>query len=255
MAHPHNPFGAFAFKSASNTRLTAVPALHDPPADATQPSRRRRRPAQSLPASPAKQQQHQLAPERLPDTTAPKRTTRASIRSSSPSRAPLSSPVAPKKQRKAYASLTGPPKGLGPKLGTAPLRLILVRAVTAAIIRYSLSVLHTSQCSRVSLLAEPPGYSSPLRLAVSRCTNYPELTPNKHPSLQHHKSVSRTAFKTNFRISAPVCCTGIRDGQVGHNPSEHAFHIGHFYSNPSNRMWPILISTGIAPPGTTGGPS
>lgn len=40
--------------------------------------------------------------------------------------------------------------------------------------------------------------------------------------------------------------------QIGHNPSEHAFHTGHFYSNPSNRMWPILISTGIAPPGTTG---
>ena len=40
--------------------------------------------------------------------------------------------------------------------------------------------------------------------------------------------------------------------QVGHNPSEHAFHTGHFYSNPSNRMWSILISTGIAPPGSTG---
>lgn len=39
---------------------------------------------------------------------------------------------------------------------------------------------------------------------------------------------------------------------VGHNPSEHAWRSGHYYSNPSNRMWPILIKTGIAPPGTSG---
>ncbi|KXZ56817.1 hypothetical protein GPECTOR_1g736 [Gonium pectorale] len=39
---------------------------------------------------------------------------------------------------------------------------------------------------------------------------------------------------------------------VGHNPSEHAWQSGHYYSNPSNLMWRILISTGIAPPGTRG---
>eukprot|EP00775_Hariotina_reticulata_P010204 gene10204-10365_t len=38
---------------------------------------------------------------------------------------------------------------------------------------------------------------------------------------------------------------------VGHNPSEYAWHTGHVYANPSNRFWPIMISTGIAPPGTT----
>lgn len=36
---------------------------------------------------------------------------------------------------------------------------------------------------------------------------------------------------------------------VGHNPSEHAWSSGHYYSNPSNRMWSILIVTGIAPEG------
>eukprot|EP00210_Caulerpa_lentillifera_P006782 g6481.t1 len=35
---------------------------------------------------------------------------------------------------------------------------------------------------------------------------------------------------------------------VGHNPSGHAWSTGHYYSNPGNWMWRILISTGIAPP-------
>ncbi|KAG2499959.1 hypothetical protein HYH03_002244 [Edaphochlamys debaryana] len=39
---------------------------------------------------------------------------------------------------------------------------------------------------------------------------------------------------------------------VGHNPSAHAWASGHYYSNPSNHMWRILIATGIAPPGTRG---
>eukprot|EP00803_Ostreobium_quekettii_P001391 evm.model.scf_794.2 EVM.evm.TU.scf_794.2 scf_794:37497-41914(+) len=39
---------------------------------------------------------------------------------------------------------------------------------------------------------------------------------------------------------------------VGHNPSAHAWASGHYYSNPGNRMWPILCSTGIAPPTVTG---
>eukprot|EP00873_Tetraselmis_striata_P018951 jgi/Tetstr1/439215/TSEL_027658.t1 len=36
---------------------------------------------------------------------------------------------------------------------------------------------------------------------------------------------------------------------VGHNPSEHAWRTGHYYSNPNNRMWPLLIASGIAPDG------
>ena len=35
---------------------------------------------------------------------------------------------------------------------------------------------------------------------------------------------------------------------VGHNPSEHAWKSGHYYSNPSNRMWKILKETGIQDP-------
>lgn len=34
---------------------------------------------------------------------------------------------------------------------------------------------------------------------------------------------------------------------VGHNPSEHAWKSGHYYSNPSNRFWKIVRETGIAP--------
>ncbi|GAB4814442.1 hypothetical protein N2152v2_001488 [Parachlorella kessleri] len=35
---------------------------------------------------------------------------------------------------------------------------------------------------------------------------------------------------------------------VGHNPSDHAWSSGHYYSNPTNWMWRILKETGIAPP-------
>ena len=34
---------------------------------------------------------------------------------------------------------------------------------------------------------------------------------------------------------------------VGHNPSEHAWLSGHFYSNPSNRMWKLLAESGLIP--------
>jgi len=42
---------------------------------------------------------------------------------------------------------------------------------------------------------------------------------------------------------------------VGHNPSEHAWRTGHYYSNPNNRMWPLLIASGIAPDGVRYGAS
>ncbi|KAG2442614.1 hypothetical protein HXX76_002699 [Chlamydomonas incerta] len=41
---------------------------------------------------------------------------------------------------------------------------------------------------------------------------------------------------------------------VGHNPSEHAWRSGHYYSNPSNHLWPLLRRTGIAPPDRIRGP-
>lgn len=35
---------------------------------------------------------------------------------------------------------------------------------------------------------------------------------------------------------------------VGHNPSEKAWELGHYYANPSNRMWKLLSAAGIVPP-------
>ncbi|CAM9560693.1 unnamed protein product [Hapterophycus canaliculatus] len=34
---------------------------------------------------------------------------------------------------------------------------------------------------------------------------------------------------------------------VGHNPSEKAWELGHYYGNPSNRMWKLLSTAGIIP--------
>ncbi|CAM9614164.1 unnamed protein product [Discosporangium mesarthrocarpum] len=36
---------------------------------------------------------------------------------------------------------------------------------------------------------------------------------------------------------------------VGHNPSERAWEEGHYYANPSNRMWKLLSAAGIIPEG------
>lgn len=38
---------------------------------------------------------------------------------------------------------------------------------------------------------------------------------------------------------------------VGHNPSEKAWELGHYYGNPTNKMWKLLSTTGIVPPGFT----
>jgi mismatch-specific thymine-DNA glycosylase len=32
---------------------------------------------------------------------------------------------------------------------------------------------------------------------------------------------------------------------VGHNPSQHSWDSGHYYSQPSNRFWKLLIESGI----------
>lgn len=41
-------------------------------------------------------------------------------------------------------------------------------------------------------------------------------------------------------------CVARRLLLIGHNPSDHAWHSGHFYSNPTNRMWPLLRKSGCA---------
>ncbi|CAM9809556.1 unnamed protein product [Ectocarpus fasciculatus] len=38
---------------------------------------------------------------------------------------------------------------------------------------------------------------------------------------------------------------------IGHNPSDKAWELGHYYGNPSNRMWKLLSGAGIIPPGFT----
>lgn len=34
---------------------------------------------------------------------------------------------------------------------------------------------------------------------------------------------------------------------IGHNPSAQSWAKGHYYANPSNRMWPLLAKAGIVP--------
>lgn len=198
-----NPFAKWAMttttnKAAKSLAAPAAAAAAGERAGSPQPAR------QAGPAPPSlattNSQQVQTTAPAAPQTSPspPASSSSRRTRSSSNTTAKLTTTPPPKKKRKAYAALTGPARGLGPKLGSgAPLRLILVGV---------------------------PGH-----LPV--------------PGRQH--SSWRACILNHLSHTTPK-------RQVGHNPSEYAHHVGHFYGNPSNRMFPILISTGIAPPGATG---
>jgi hypothetical protein len=44
----------------------------------------------------------------------------------------------------------------------------------------------------------------------------------------------------------------LRTLELGHNPSEHAFESGFFYSNPTNRMWALLTGAAFGKAATDG---
>ncbi|KAF6266406.1 hypothetical protein COO60DRAFT_452007 [Scenedesmus sp. NREL 46B-D3] len=143
-------------------------------------------------------------------------------RSSSTAAAATAAPAAaaPKRQRKAYAALTGPPKGLPEKLGDGPLRLILDRHMLG-------DMPGTTAC------CQEQQHSSAAAKGKQACCA-PATCPPICPSLGTSPASAAAA------------------SQVGHNPSEHAWHTGHYYSNPSNRMWRVLDAAGITPPGVSG---
>jgi hypothetical protein len=129
-----NPFESFAFRRATykpqSSRSKHPSTLRDnqrasgdtlaATAPPVTPGRRRRK--SPVPNDATEHQQAATV------TSSARNFTRSSSRADKPETAPT--PPA-KKKRRAYASLTGPPKGLGPKLGTAPLRLILVRTAAS----------------------------------------------------------------------------------------------------------------------------
>jgi hypothetical protein len=131
-----NPFETFAYRQTAPTAAAVkgnppqkVTASDRPPRSPTDPppNRRTRRqcPQPSMPSDSDIKQQQVVSP--VAQTSH-----QAAIRSSPRVKQPRSTALSPAaKKRKAYASLTGPPKGLGPKLGTSPLRLILVSMLPA----------------------------------------------------------------------------------------------------------------------------
>mmetsp|Transcript_6069 Transcript_6069/g.15455 ORF Transcript_6069/g.15455 Transcript_6069/m.15455 type:complete len:283 (+) Transcript_6069:265-1113(+) len=69
----------------------------------------------------------------------------------------------------------------------------------------------------------------------------------KRRRMQHQRaSPSRMETKTGG-LDPKLGNNPLRLILVGHNPSDHAWKSGHYYSNPSNRMFKILKETKIAP--------
>lgn len=63
---------------------------------------------------------------------------------------------------------------------------------------------------------------------------------------ERYTSISRDAFEARLPCSRHPEVP-LRLLLVGHNPSEHAWASGVGYSNPSNRLWPLLRNSGLLP--------
>lgn len=114
-----------------------------------------------------------------------------------------------------------------------------------------------------SRLADAQRTDDVMGLASTGISKLDQVSPS---SARKRKRVEQKAKGDNDTCGPPGACTvprspglpeklgdsPLRLVLVGHNPSEVAWQRGHYYANPSNRMWPILIKTGLVPPGTTG---
>jgi hypothetical protein len=129
-----NPFETFAYRQ---TAPAVAAAKGSTPQKVAAPDRPPNRSPSRQPTQPPMPSDSDIKQQQAVSPVA-QTTDLAAVRSSSrvkQSRSTALSPGAAKK-RKAYASLTGPPKGLGPKLGTSPLRLILVSMLLALELAY-----------------------------------------------------------------------------------------------------------------------
>jgi TDG/mug DNA glycosylase family protein len=57
-------------------------------------------------------------------------------------------------------------------------------------------------------------------------------------TLVHHMGAYRAKLPS---ASSPPCHTLF----IGHNPSQHTWESGHYFSNPSNRFWTLLEESGV----------
>jgi G:T/U-mismatch repair DNA glycosylase len=116
------------------------------------------------------------------------------------------------------------------------------------------------------VLEAPPTAIKPARTIVQKSMSV-DATTGKRLAVQTPPRDGALPFVSNFVFRgmqgkwreryASICpeCFGTNDVcahfpelplrcvLVGHNPSEHAFQSGFFYSNPTNRMWGLLTGT------------
>lgn len=83
----------------------------------------------------------------------------------------------------------------------------------------------------------------PISSALSDGSKRVRIAPTIEDTTQSkHASSTDSSLPPELLGDAPL-----RAIIVGHNPSETAWRLGHYYANPSNWMWRILHDTGIAP--------
>lgn len=92
-----------------------------------------------------------------------------------------------------------------------------------------------------------------------------DITPAATPPAPRQDAAAIPPFTspdTPWRERFAACCTPCADARapcahtveaplrllfIGHNPSDHAWASGFFYSNPSNRFYPLLRDAAIIP--------
>ncbi|KAL3151326.1 hypothetical protein ABBQ38_013161 [Trebouxia sp. C0009 RCD-2024] len=87
---------------------------------------------------------------------------------------------------------------------------------------------------------------------IEGCSNRSSTTPQSSKRKRSRKGDELPSLQDAPGLPERLGDQPLRLIIVGHNPSDHAWRSGHYYSNPSNWMWRILVATHIAPAHVTG---
>jgi TDG/mug DNA glycosylase family protein len=79
-----------------------------------------------------------------------------------------------------------------------------------------------------------------------------KLNYKKRKICSNNEKINETLLKTSVGLEELYKSIGCIEKNlrlliIGHNPSEKSWIKGHYYSNPANRMWSLLRTSGIVP--------
>ena len=97
----------------------------------------------------------------------------------------------------------------------------------------------------------------PDQCLVERSANFVQPPPKRQKQASSSNILDSSTVKGEIIGLGEIYAGNLQEERplklliVGHNPSKQSWARGHYYANPSNRMWPLLVAAGIVPPGFT----